>query len=47
MECSLTKLLDTYKKCSIPEHKAYSILNDAIAGLVYLNEVKQVAHRVK
>ena len=45
MECSLTKLLDTYKKGSIPEHKAYSILSDVLKGLIYLHEVKQVAHR--
>ena len=45
LECSLTKLLDTYKKGSIPEYKAYSILSNVLRGLVYLHEVKQIAHR--
>ena len=45
MECNLTELLDTYKIGSIPEYKAYGILNDVIKGLVYLHEVKEVAHR--
>ena len=45
MECNLTELLDTYKIGSIPEYKAYGILNDVMKGLVYLHEVKEVAHR--
>ena len=45
MECSLTELLSTYKKGSIPEDKVYGILIDVLKGLVYLHEVKGVAHR--
>ena len=45
MECNLTELLDTYKRGSIPEYQVYGILNDVVKGLVYLHEVKEVAHR--
>jgi len=45
MECSLTELINTTKKGSIPWHKIVSILSDVAKGLVYLHIVRRVAHR--